>query len=96
MLADGIPADLPDRFIEIIGLVDKIERWWIVNVEIPTNPEFDGQDIDEAGIVPGGTMGLRVLIDIALGSEQDSKRYINEFLRRKHRANQPAGDSTGH
>jgi len=82
MLSKGLPADLPDRFADIVALVDKIARWWVVNVEIPTNPDFDGEEIDEAGIVPGSTMGLRLLIDIALGSDKESRFYINEFLRR--------------
>jgi hypothetical protein len=73
---------LPERFADILALVDKIGRWWVVNVEIPTNPDFDGEKIDETGIVPGPTMGLRLLIDIALGSEEESRLYINEFLKR--------------
>jgi len=52
MLAEGLPSDLSARFSEMVSLIDKIERWWIVNVEIPTNPEFDGEHIDESGIVP--------------------------------------------
>lgn len=86
MLSDGLPADLPERFADIIALLDKIERWWIVNVEIPVNPDFDHQQIDEARIMPGRIMGLRALLDIALGSERESKFYINEFL--KHTSSQ--------
>jgi hypothetical protein len=82
MLSGGVPSDLPDRFADIITLVDKIGRWWVVNVEVPTNPDFDGEEIDTAGIIPGATMGLRLLIDVALGSEQESQFYIKEFLRR--------------
>jgi hypothetical protein len=82
ILSDGLPVDLPDRFAEMFALVDKIESWWIVNVEIPTNPDLDGKEIDEAGIIPGQTMGLRLLMDLALGSEEESKFYIDEFLKR--------------
>jgi hypothetical protein len=80
VLSGGLPADLPDRFTEMVALVDKIGRWWVVNVEIPTNPDFDGEEIDEAGIVPGPTIGLRLLMDIALGTEEESQFYITEFL----------------
>ena len=82
MLSGGLPADLADRFAEMIALVDKIGRWWVVNLEIPINPDFDGEEIDEAGIVPGQTMGLRLLMDIALGTEEESQFYIKEFLKR--------------
>jgi hypothetical protein len=89
VLSGGLPTDLPDRFGDILALVDKIGRWWVVNVEIPTNPDFDGQEIDEEGIVPGATMGLRLLLDIALGSEDRSRFYINEFLKRTRPKGQP-------
>lgn len=82
LLSAGLPADLRDRFAEILALVDKIERWWIVSVEIPTNPDFDGEEIDESGVVPGSTMWLQVLVDVALGNEKESEFYLNDFMRR--------------
>ena len=69
--------------LNIIELLCKIEKWWILNVEIPTNPDFDGKEIDEDGIVPGPIMTLRLLPDIALGSEEESNFYYKEFI--KHR-----------
>lgn len=78
----GLPSDLPARFSEMVSLLDKIERWWIVNVEITTDPQFDGQEIDEEGIIPGPIIGLRLMMDIALGSEEDSRKYLDEFMRR--------------
>jgi hypothetical protein len=55
MLMEGLPTDFAERFGDMTTLLDKIERWWIVNVEIPTNPDFDGkhEEIDESGIIPG-------------------------------------------
>ncbi|GAI47696.1 unnamed protein product, partial [marine sediment metagenome] len=61
----------------------KIEKWWILNVEIPTNPDLDGMEIDKEGIVPGQIMTLRLLLDIALGTEKESKFYYNEFIKRE-------------
>lgn len=37
----------------IFELIKKIELWWIVEVEIPTNPENKGREIIEEGIVSG-------------------------------------------
>ena len=34
MLRHGLPPDLPVRFGEMVSLLEKIERWWIVNVDI--------------------------------------------------------------
>ena len=82
MLRNGLPSDLPERFNEMVSLLDKIERWWIVNVEIPTNPEFDDKKLDAEKVIPGPLLGLRLLVDVALGSEEESRKYVDEFRRR--------------
>jgi hypothetical protein len=81
MLMEGLPTDFAERFNDMTALLDKIERWWIVNVEIPTNPEFDGkyEEIDESGIIPGPILSLRMMVDVALGSDEKANFYINEF-----------------
>ena len=81
MLMEGLPTDFPERFNDMVALLDKIERWWIVNVEIPTNPDFDGryEEIDESGIIPGPILSLRMMVDVALGSDEEANFYINEF-----------------
>jgi hypothetical protein len=82
MLFQGLPAEVAERLSEMIWLLDKIERWWIVNFEIPINPDLADKEIDEAQVIPGPIMGMRLLLDIALGSEEESKRYFDEFKRR--------------
>ena len=70
------------QFLKIYELLNKIETWWILNVEIPTNPDFDNKEVDGEGIIPGPVMTLRLLIDIALGTEEESKYYYNEFIKK--------------
>jgi hypothetical protein len=81
MLMEGLPSDFTERFNDMVALLDKIETWWIVNVEIPTNPDFDGkyEEIDESKIVPGPILSLRMMVDVALGSDEAATFYINEF-----------------
>jgi len=81
MLMEGLPSDFAECFSDMTALLDKIERWWIINVEIPTNPDFDGKhdEIDESGIVPGPIMSLRMMIDVALGANETANFYIDEF-----------------
>ena len=86
LLMNGFRADMPERFAEMIALVDKIERWWILNVEIPINPDFDGVEIDEAGIASGPVMALRLLTDIALGPDDKARFYFDKFVKQ----NRPA------
>ena len=57
-----------ERFQELVALLRKIEVWWVVNLEIPTNPDFDGQDIDEGGIVPSPVLMIQVMLEVVSGS----------------------------
>lgn len=80
----NIPEDdLLELFNDMINLLTKIGRWWIINVEIPTNPDYDGQEINEDEITPGMNITLQLLFDIALGNEEESKKYYDEFLKKK-------------
>lgn len=81
MLMGGFPPDFAVRFSEMITLLDKIEKWWIVNVDMSTDPQFDGEQVDESNIIPGPIMALRVLMDVALGSEEDARKHLDEFRR---------------
>lgn len=80
-----MPTDLGERFGEMAILLRKIEVWWIREVEIPTNPDFDGREIDDAAIVPGPLIGLQVLQDIALGPDERSRFYWDEMKRHEDR-----------
>jgi len=85
MLLRELPAELAERFNEMVSLLEKIERWWIVNVEISTNPEFDGKEVDAENAIPGPVMGLQLLLNIALGPEDESKQYFDEFIKQTRR-----------
>ena len=49
--------------------------WWIINFDIPANPGHDEREIDEEGIVPGPIIAMTLLVDIALGDDEQSSFY---------------------
>lgn len=77
--SEGLPDGFDECFTEMVRFLRKIEVWWITNVEIPTDPDFDGRDVDEEGIVPGSIMTIQLLCDIALGDREQSRFYYDEF-----------------
>ncbi len=89
--SEGLPPDFEQCFTELVALLRKIEVWWITNVEIPTNPDYDGQEINEDGIIPGRLLTLQVLCDIVLGDEESSRFYYNEFCKQGAAANKQVG-----
>jgi hypothetical protein len=38
MLLEGFPEIIYDLYVDMINLFNKIERWWIIEIEIPINP----------------------------------------------------------
>lgn len=71
----AVDFDHVEIFQDLITILRKIEVWWVVNVEIPTNPDFDGQEIDEAGIVPGPVLMLQMMVEVLSGNEDLLKHY---------------------
>jgi len=82
-LTKGSNIDPISLFPKIISLLEKIEKWWILNVEIEINPDLNDKEIDEKGIVPGTVITLRVLADIALGNEKEANHYFDNFEKQK-------------
>ncbi len=64
------------QFTDLVTLLRKIGVWWVVNVEVPTNPDFNGQEgIDEANIVPGTALVLQMFIEVATGNTELLERW---------------------
>ena len=59
-----------ERFHELVALLKKIEVWWVVNMESPVNPDFDGKEIDREGIVPGPVLMLQIMLAVLSGNEE--------------------------
>ena len=66
-------------FQAICELVAKVDRWWIVEFEIPVNSDFDGKDIDSSGCQSGNMIFLHMLVQIAIGSPEDPEFYYRKF-----------------
>ncbi|MCB8999344.1 MAG: hypothetical protein H6540_04650 [Bacteroidales bacterium] len=82
LLFEGLPEELPKKFNQLINLSIKIEKWWILNIEIPTNPDFDNiENINEEGIMTSSQMLYRLIMDMLSGDEKAANFYKNEFLK---------------
>lgn len=68
-------SDHSTRLDELVSLLRKIEVWWVMNLEVPTNPDYDGQEVDESGIVPGSILALQMLVEVASGNTSLLEHY---------------------
>lgn len=72
----------PSAFEGLIEVTHKIGVWWILNFELPINPEFSGKEIDESGIRVGTVLVIQMMKDIAYGDEPEEGYYYKEMLNR--------------
>jgi hypothetical protein len=70
-----------DHFQSALALLSKIERWWIVNVEIATDPDLVDKEIDEDGILPGRILTMQILVNVALGNDKETNAFLEAFRR---------------
>jgi hypothetical protein len=75
----GLPPEFADCFGEMVLLLGKIERWRLINVEIPISTDTMTEDIKDENVIPGRVLLVRVLLDIALGSEDASRYYYDRL-----------------
>lgn len=83
LLFEGLPEKLPDKFIELINLRVKIEKWWILNIEIPTNIDLVTHvKISDKDITTSSQIFNQIILDMLSGDEQKASYYQNEM--KKH------------
>jgi hypothetical protein len=75
LVLGGAELHLIGHFQAAFALLRKIEVWWVVNVEIATNPDCDGQEVDESGIVPGPVLMLQLMLEVVGGNAE----YLNHY-----------------
>ena len=72
--------DFVGLFPRLIELTAKIERWWVVNVEIATDPDLAGKEIDEDGITPWSLWVMQMLGRVALGENEEAWEFYRKFV----------------
>ena len=65
-------------FRKIFELISKIDTWWIINVEVAINPDYDGEEINESDVLSGRMITLYLMLEIISGNDS----YLQE-LRKK-------------
>ncbi len=80
MFSSAMPPGFIEHFPTLLSLTQKIEKWWIVNVEPPTNPDNDGEEIDEDGKVSGPSWIMQLLTQVALSDDEKAWEFHRRFM----------------
>jgi hypothetical protein len=68
-----------DKLLRPFKLLSKIDRWWITQFEIPTNPDFDGENINPSEVRSGSMEFVSYLIRVVYdldGIEPTTERSV--------------------
>ncbi len=68
-------------FSEMIDLLAKIEKWWFEYFELAVQPEILPNDASIDDVIPGPIWTLKMMLDIALGSDEDANHYYKEWCK---------------
>ncbi|MBL3566697.1 hypothetical protein JMM59_17015 [Rhodovulum sulfidophilum] len=79
VLGGTLDHDFESLFPKLAALIAKIDRWWVVNVEMATDPEFVGTELNQDEVTPGSLMLLKVLNKVALGKDEEAWGIYHEF-----------------
>ena len=78
--SSGVDFDVAEAFEKMVGLLRKIETWWFENLEMAIDPEAYPEDLDLKQVIPGPVWSLQMLIDVALGPEEEARKYYDHFV----------------
>lgn len=81
MISASRMPNFADHFHSLTTLTEKIEKWWIVNVEIDTDLDLDAREIDVEGIVSGTSLVMQLLSRVALGDDDEAWEFHREFAK---------------
>lgn len=66
----------------LFAIVTKVDRWWIAEVEIPTNPDFDNADPDSIAhdkIQSGNMIMMQLILSVFFGDESYMADIYKQF-----------------
>lgn len=78
--SSGVDFNVAEAFEEMISLLRKIELWWFENLEMAIDPEAYPENLDLEQVIPGPVWSLQMLIDVALGPEEEAQKYYDNFV----------------
>lgn len=88
------PEAFDQLFSDMLALMAKIQRWWVINFDIATDPDWDGVEIDPEEVTHGTTMIMQILVDVALGDEDLAGQHLRLFqaeLKKRRSGQTPTG-----
>lgn len=70
-----------EQFLLLYNLFCKIERWWILEIEVPITDKIPADaEVDVNGVMSGNMVVLRVIMDILMNDSNSHFKVVCESL----------------
>ncbi len=82
-LLEGLPENILDVYFDMIALFEKITKWWIMEIEVPTSPDFTPEQYDEIaweGVTSVALEFIKMMTDIAFTGNEE---YLEQLRKMK-------------
>lgn len=80
MLLEGFPEVIYDLYADMIKLFNKIERWWIIEVEMTINPpDIPPENINWDGITSVNIEFIKIMSEIAFTDNDKYMKIIKDY-----------------
>ena len=84
-LNEGLGEEDVHLFGDMMRIYNKLDKWWINEIEIPTSADDIPEDYDRNGVCGGQALILSIINEIIFGNEGDKyKELLNEFMKNKN------------
>lgn len=82
-LNEGFCEEDVQLFGDMMQIYNKLDKWWINEIEIPTSADDIPEGYDRNGVCGGQALILSIINEIIFGNEGDKyKELLNEFMKK--------------
>ena len=80
MLFDGFPDNIYQLYVDMIELFEKIEKWWVIEVEMAINPtDIPYKNIDWNNITSVNIQFIKIMSQIAFTNTNEYKNIVENM-----------------
>lgn len=78
----GFVEEDAQLFADMLRIYNKLDKWWINEIEIPTSADDIPEDYDRDGVCGGQALMLSIINEIVFGNERDKyKELLNKLMK---------------
>lgn len=78
-IADG-GSKVVEQFSKMYTLFCKIERWWIMEIEVPISGDFEPGHVDEDDVMSGNMVMLNIVMDILANNSNAKYKDLCDMI----------------